>query len=97
MASVLVTVYKFSPWTTRSHISVVLWKAQLFISTHDPTALTASQVNVTFDLCHVLLAHQGTQHAVGVVRVTDLYLSGIVCVRQYDFKHVSDFAVTRFE
>ena len=60
-----------------SYISVVLRQTQflLIISTHDLAAFTAGQVNVTFDLGHVLFADQSPKHVVGVIWVTNLYLS----------------------
>ena len=60
----------------QSHVSVVLWKAQLFLSAHDPASLTASQLDITFDLGHVLLADQGSEHVVRVVGITHFYLPG---------------------
>ena len=61
-----------------THILVVVRQTQFLhsISTQYTAALTPSQVNVTFDLCHVLLAYQGTEHVVGVLGVTDLFLPG---------------------
>ena len=59
-----------------THILVVVRQTEFLhsIATQYTTALTPRQVNVTFDLCHVLLAYQGTEHVVGVLRVTDLFL-----------------------
>ena len=64
------------PSLHHTHILVVVRQTEFLhsISTQYTTALTPSQVNVTFDLCHVLLAYQGTEHVVGVLRVTDLFL-----------------------